>query len=191
MQSRLKAIYASVNQQYSYGADALNTMYSKTDRDGNKFKTTISFYDPSDEPKVLNQINNIISNLANIKDCLKNKLEVRGDNPQVIEDEINNSLYLQLILDLSNQEKHGYPLTKTRRSQKDPLIHNVGRVLTVSNKPDNIRVERSDGAAVQNVMTQTTADITDSNGNLLCKLDDLIENALSSWESIIKKYHIS
>lgn len=92
---------------------------------------------------------------------------------------------------MANQEKHGYPLTKTRRSQKDPLIKNVSRSLMRSNKPDNIRVERSDGAAIQNAMVSITADITDSNGNLLCQLDDLIENALNNWEGIIKKYNIT
>jgi len=191
IQSRLKAIYTSIDQQYSYGADALNTMHTEMDKEGNQFKLTISFYNPADESKVLNQINNIISNLANIKDCLKRKLEDRGDNPQTIESEIDNSTDLQIIIDLANQEKHGYPLTKTRRSQKDPLIKNIGRSLRPSNKPDNIRVERSDGAAIQNVMTSITADITDSNGNFLCRLDDLVENALNDWEGIIKKYNVA
>jgi hypothetical protein len=191
IQSRLKAIYTSIDQQYSYGADALNAMHTELDKNGNQFKLTISFYNPNDEPKVLNQINNIISNLANIKDCLKRKLEDRGDNPQMIESEIDNSIDLQLIIDLANQEKHGYPLTKTRRSKKDPLIKNIGRALGPSNKPDNVRVERSDGAAIQNAMTSITADITDFNGSLLFQLDDLVENALINWERIIKKYNIA
>ena len=190
IQSRLKIIYASIDQQYSYGDDALDTTCTKVDDGADGWKLTISFYDPVEEPKVLNQINSIISNLANIKDCLKQKLKERGEDPKAIESEIDNSTELQLILDLANQEKHGYPLTKTRRSQKDPLIKNISRSLRPSNKPDNIRVERSDGAAILNAMTSITADIADSNGNLLCQLDDLVENALNNWEQIIKKYNI-
>ncbi|MFA4999219.1 MAG: hypothetical protein WC519_00575 [Parcubacteria group bacterium] len=190
IQSRLKAIYASIDQQYSYGADALDTMHTEIDKKGNKFKLTISFYKPDDEPEVLNQINNIISNLANVKDCLKRKLKDRGDDPQVIESEIDNSTDLQIVIDLANQEKHGYPLTMVRRSKKDPLIKNISRYLGPSNKPDNFRVERSDGASIQNAMTSITADITDSQGNILCSLDDLVKNTLDNWERIIKKYNI-
>ena len=124
-------------------------------------------------------------------DILKKKLKDRGDDSQIIEDEVNSSLYLQLILDLSNQEKHGYPLTETRRSKKDPLIKNVGRALSPSNKPDNIRYELSDGSAMMNVMVIITADVTDSKGNLLCRLDELIGNAQKAWEQIIKKYNIA
>lgn len=75
IQSRLKAIYLSIDQQYSYGADALDTMYAETVKKGDKFKLTISFYNPTEELKILNQINNIIANLANIKDCLKKKIK--------------------------------------------------------------------------------------------------------------------
>jgi len=186
-ESRLKKIYSSMDQQYTYGAAALDAMHTEiTDK-----QVTISFSSPDEEPKILNQINNIIYNLSNIKDCLKKNIKKRGDDPKVIESEINNSINLQLVVDLANQEKHGYPLTKTRRSKKDPLIKNIGRSLGRSNKPDNIRVVRSDGALIQNAMTSITANITDSHGNFLCRLDDLVNNALKDWETIIKKYNIA
>lgn len=187
IQSRLERIYSSINEQYFYGDDALKMVHSEMT---NKH-LAISFFNPEDRVKILNQINNIISNLANIKDCLKRKLEQRKDDPQVIENEINNSLYLQLILDLASQERHTYPLTKIRRSKKDPLIKNIDRVLTTSNKPDNIRHEKNDGSAIMNAMVVITADITDLQGNLLCHLDDLVKNTLSVWEQIIKKYNIT
>jgi len=175
-----------MNERFSYGDDAIDTTHYETSNN----QINISFFNPDEEPKVINQINSIISNLANIKDCLKQKLEKRGDSSQAIENEINNSLCLQIIVDLANQEKHGYPL-KRRRSQKDPLIKNVSRALMPSNKPDNIRYERSDGSAVMNVMTSITAEIVDSEGNLLCRLDDLVEKSINDWNQIIKKYNIA
>ena len=187
VQERLRKIYSSIGEQYSYGHGALELTHSEQADN----QISISFLNPNDEPIVVNRINSIISNLANIKDCLKKKLKDRGDDSQIIEDEVNSSLYLQLILDLSNQEKHGYPLTETRRSKKDPLIKNVGRALSPSNKPDNIRYELSDGSAMMNVMVIITADVTDSKGNLLCRLDELIGNAQKAWEQIIKKYNIA
>ena len=187
VQTRLGKIYTSVGEQFSYGYEALDTTHTEI-RDN---YISISFFNPNDELKVLNQINSVIANLANIKDCLKKKLEHRGDDPKVIEKEIDNSIHLQVILDLSNQKKHGYPLTKTRRSKRDPLIKNVGRVLSPSNKPDNIRYEKGDGSAIMNAMVMIRADITDSQGNILYRLNDLVENALNFWEQIIEKHNIT
>lgn len=188
IQKRLQKLYSSIGEQYLYHDDALDTFHSEQSDEG---WVMFSFFNPKDEPKLLNQINNIIANLANIKDCLKRILRNSRQDENVIENEINNSTHLQLILDLANQEKHGYPLEKIRRSKKDPLIKNVGRLLTPSNKPDNITIRRSDGSAIKNMMAITTADITDGQGNLLCRLDFLIENALNDWDIIIKKYNIA
>ncbi len=68
---------------------------------------------------------------------------------------------------------------------------NIGRSLSLSNKPDNIEYKRDDGSSIKNVMVKIAADITDSEGNLLYNLDDLIENSLVFWEQIIKKYNIT
>ncbi len=190
VQDRLKKIYASVGEQFTYGHAALETTHTEVKSEGKERSISISFFNPDDEPKVLNQIDSVISNLANLKDCLKGKMKQRGDDPGMIENEINNSPYLQITLDLSNQEKHEYPLTRTNRSKKNPLIQNVGRALSPSNKPDNVRYERSDGSAMMNMMVKITADINDSQGNLLYRLDDLVEGALGTWEQIIKKYNI-
>lgn len=186
IQTRLEKIYASIGEQFSYGYTALDSTY--TEIKDNSIR--ITFFNPNDKSKVLNQINSVIANLANIKDCLKKKIEERGDDPLIIENEINNSPYLQIVLDLSNQEKHGYPLTKIRRSKQDPLIKNISRALSPSNKPDNIRYEKDDGSEIINAMIKITADITDSKGNILYQLDDLVENALDVWEKTIKKYNI-
>lgn len=191
VETRLKKIYASVGEQFTYGHAALDMTYTEEKTEGKERSVSISFFNPDDEPKILNQINSVISNLANLKDCLKKKIEESGNDPKVIEDEINNSPHLQVILDLSNQEKHGYPLTKTRRSEKDPLITNVGRLLSSSNKPDNIRHEGSDGSSMMNMMVMITADITDSHGDKLYRLDYLVETTLSAWEQIIIKYNLA
>jgi len=187
VQERLKLIYASIDQKNDYHEVALGQMNTGF-TDG---AIIISFYKEEEVPALRNQINNVIANLANIKDCLKKKMVEKGNDEKQIESEINNSIYLQLVIDLANQEKHGYPLTKTKRSKKDPLIKNIARALTASNKKDNVTVKRSDGAGIHNCMTTIVAEITDSKGNLLYYLDDLINNALNNWENIIKKYNIT
>mgnify|MGYP001189042920 CR=1 FL=1 len=190
VQTRLEMIYASIGEQFTYGQAALETTHIELKSEGKERSVSISFFNPNDKSKILNQINSIISNLANLKDCLKRKIGQQDRDPKIIEDEINDSPELQIILDLSNQAKHEYPLRRTRRSGKDPLIQNVGRVLSPSNKPDNIRHQKNDGSAMMNMMVRMTADITDSKGNLLYHLNDLVEGALGAWEQIIKKYGI-
>ena len=187
-QHRLRLIYASIKQKHDYGIAAIERVNTRIE--GEKIRTvTISFFNKNEEPEVLNQINNVISNLSNLKDCLKNILKKKGKDGKIIEKEIDNSIYLQLVIALSNQEKHGYPL-KNRRSKKDPQIKNINRGFTASDRADNLLVKKSDGSSMKNCMVKIIADITDNNGNFLYRLDDLVENALSDWEKIIKKYNI-
>lgn len=59
-----------------------------------------------DTETIINKIFLILYNLASLKDHLKNCLRSKNLNQNVIEDEINNSLHLQVLIDLVNQEKH-------------------------------------------------------------------------------------
>ena len=63
---------------------------------------------------MINKIFIIFYNLASLKDNIKNCLEKKGLDKNLIEIEINNSLHLQVLIDIVNQEKHGYPLKKTK-----------------------------------------------------------------------------
>lgn len=187
--TRLDRIYASVDQKNKYGIDALTSVRTKyTKGPGSTFQFSIVFGEEGETPVNLNQIHTIISNIANLKDCLKSAMIKQDKDGELIEQDINNSTFLQLILDLSNQEKHGYPLTRVRRSKKDPQIKNISGALTVSNKPDGITYVGSDGARVQNMMVTVVADITDSGGARICSLDELVDGAISAWEKAIDKH---
>ncbi len=99
-----------------------NVEFIQTDK-GTGTRTT---FGKSDENSYLNNIMIILHNLANIKDNLIKSLEAKGKTKQqakrIVEDEINSSLHLQVLIDMVNQEKHGYPLTLHIRSHKNPLI---------------------------------------------------------------------
>ena len=186
--NRLRRIYSSIDKSKKYGAEALLGMRTeKIDKPDGKFGIKISF---GDHTEATNQILSVISLLADLKDILKNSMEMQGNNKQLIEDEINNSPALQVVLDLSNQEKHGYPLKHWRRSKKDPLIKNIRTGMGISDKPDNIRYSMNDGSAVYNVMITINAEIVDSNGQHLYTLDELVGEAIDDWERIIRTYQI-
>jgi len=86
---------------------------------------------PIDQIDIQSTLNNIIHHLANLKDNLKNQLRSNGLPPNEVETQISKDINLQLIADLCNQEKHGYPLTRTRRFRLDPVIVNIHHELAV------------------------------------------------------------
>ena len=120
------------------------------------------------------------------------------NDSSLVEKEIDNSLYLQLIADLSNQDKHGYPLTKTRRSGKDPLIENISTCLIMSSKEDGSDTAsmsfKLDGTGVPifegNNKISVSADIVDASKNYICGFNIMVENATKQWELFLKIHGI-
>src|SRR5690606_10114039 len=104
-------------------------------------------------------------------------------SPQIVENEINNSLHLQVLIDIINQEKHGYPL-KNKRSFKDPLITNIKEsyrfTISSSNNQDTSSYLFLTQKGIKPVgkgkeQMVITAEITDGNSNLLFSLDELVD----------------
>ena len=186
VKSRLERVYSSINKQFE------NDISKHVDIVETDEIISISFNNDNDTAGTLNSINTIIHNLANLKDNLKNILDEKGLKGQFIEDEINNSIYLQLVVDLSNQEKHGYPLKRIRRSKKDPLIKNINRHLSMSGNDSSVIIDQRTNQikSTGDSKIVITANITDSKGRILFKLDELVDNSINKWEEIIKKYNI-
>lgn len=191
--SRLKRLYLSVDQQYE--DDVLEHMQTRTEvGDDGMLSVIFDFRAKHDEDETVNRINGIISGLANLKDHFKKVMQERGGDPQVIEDEIDKELPLQVILDLNNQEKHGYPLTKYRRSKKDPKIVDIDKAITA--RPGVvptafIRNPITGAGATNNMTIVITAKIVDGSGNLLYYLNDLVDRSLNAWEGIMAKLKLN
>jgi len=62
----------------------------------------------SDE-QISNLAHSAISNLANLRDHLRRWAKLHGHDPDRIDDAVKKSFELQVIIDLSNVDKHGYP----------------------------------------------------------------------------------
>jgi len=192
VQSRLKRIYSSINARLD---SEIGKHINIKNTNG---WTMVSFDKENDESINLNNIMVIIDNLAKLKNHLiniiySNKKPTKGQT-NIIEDTINNSLSLQLVMDLSNQDKHGSPLTKTNRSSKNPQIKNVR---------SSLRLTGHDGQPSKFTMSPITgkinsegdckivinADIMDECGKKIMDVDKLIDGATLEWEKTIEKYH--
>jgi hypothetical protein len=142
-----------------------------------------------DPLKIAADIYSILHLLATLKDHLKNQLTTHGLDKNIVEREIDSSLHLQVLIDLVNQEKHGYPLTKHIRSNKNPVIkemtytlinNNNGKEIIMSIGPKG-ELDVLDGIPPS---VGLFAKIFDDGNNYLFTFDDLVETCCNKWVTI-------
>lgn len=104
------------------------------------------------------------------------------------------SLSLQIIIDLSNNDKHGYSPRDGGQSRKSPLLCEVKRVMKMSTgtgqassiaivfTPTGPKQIFSGGGSAQVIIT---GDVVDSNCAPLGQLYELGNEALQAWEQQI------
>ncbi|MFH1484578.1 MAG: hypothetical protein ABIH46_00760 [Chloroflexota bacterium] len=111
-----------------------------------------------------------------------------------IEDALTNSLPLQIIIDLSNSDKHGPP-RDGGLSEKAPTLVDLNRVLQVTTGGKS-------GSGVGVIFTRQgpkqagsgstsvviTGQVVDSNGVLIGDLNKLEIEALETWERVCEAY---
>ncbi|WP_290701925.1 hypothetical protein [Lacinutrix sp.] len=183
---RIKVLFKSVEPYLAYKEikKGVTTEEKIIDKDGKEL-IRISFgggqITENETLEAQIEINTILDNLANLKDNLKKGIAQKGLNKQLVEDYINGNLSLQIITDLDNQIKHGYPLTKSKRSNLDPKIEDIRHELAV---PMGIGFSNvfTDGKVVYE------ADINDKDGNRIFLFRNLIENAIELWEKFIVRH---
>lgn len=152
------------------------------------------FFVEQDQADTENKILIILHNLASLKDHLKNFLRANRHDPQLVENEINQSLHLQVLIDLVNQEKHGYPLTRNNRSGKNPVIKNAMKAMSIStgSEPNSVAGISGDfGGAIQvtgNSKITIMAWIHDHSGAMIFTLDDLVNTSFEKLNNLAMRY---
>jgi hypothetical protein len=187
---RLKKTLTSLNGRYDDDIAVYVTHKLENDTEEITFKVG-----NLDEEEMINKIFIIFYNLASLKDNIKNCLEKKGLDKNLIEIEINNSLHLQVLIDIVNQEKHGYPLKKTNRSGKNPLIKNIFEVINLQTSTTgsvaSLSLNQNEINLQGNARMAIRATIYDDKNNVLFGLDELITNCFERLENFIKKHNCS
>ncbi|MFM7022855.1 MAG: hypothetical protein ACKOXB_07740 [Flavobacteriales bacterium] len=183
IKSRIERTLESLNGRFDTNIEA-HTHYEFYQK-GIEQRVSITF-GTEDESKIINPVMIILHNLSNLKDNLKNTFKEKGYNPQIIEDEIENSLHLKVLIDIVNQEKHGSPL-RNPRSHLNPLIQELSQGFYMASAVRDIEgnITSKDGPPIMKI----TGIIKDENDNRLFDLDTLIETCYSKWREIIKQYN--
>lgn len=182
IEQRISRLYLSINTHFdSY--KQTEVIQEEKIENGEKTITVMIGASPINQNQQFDAFNKLISvihNIYNIKDNLKNYFRENNLNDKLVEEEIDNSLHLKLIADLSNQEKHGYPL-KNRKSKLDPRIENIQNSNIVKMPVSKIFYNAMAGRVI------VTADITDIEHNFIVTYDELIEKSLEKWEDFFLK----
>ena len=187
--SRLKRTISSLNGRFDEEV-AVYVNYSQ-----NENESSFSIISGNDhEETIINKIFIILYNLSSLKDHLKNHLKGKNINPQIIEDEINNSLHLQILIDIVNQEKHGYPLKKSNRSNKNPIIKHAMQMINFTSNSEpgaiaGISYSKNELNVFGDSKMELTAMIFDDKDNFIFMFDELINSCFEKFEHIAKKYN--
>jgi len=177
---RLQRIYAAIDKSCDSDIQAYVLVEKSAP---NQFQ--ITFNKGEKECDVANAAMTIIHNLAFLKDHL-----IDLHNKEEIESDINDCLPLQLVLDLSNNDKH--PHLDQEWSGKSPKIQNIRSELVIPpQKQFGINVTKGKVIEADGCYVTITAEILDGEGVLLNRFTDLTTKAMDAWEAMIKKYKIA
>ncbi|MCH7903983.1 MAG: hypothetical protein IH944_05375 [Armatimonadetes bacterium] len=153
------------------------------------FEAKISFDGVEDRAGKSRVIISINENLANLKDNLKNRL---GARRELVEEFIDTNVALQLLIDLANANKHGYPLTRTERSGRSPRLENIGCSCVVPpGETFGINLKSGQVIGSEKCRIEITADVVDKAGEPICKWSSLINDAIEGWETFMRQHNIS
>jgi hypothetical protein len=141
----------------------------------------------------------IIHNLANLQDNLKRWAAHNGRDKTKVDQAVNNSFDLQIIKDLSNNDKHGYPPRDRGHSRKCPQLVDITRVIqlrTQAKKDSTIGMTLGahgipkifgDGTA----KTVITGDVVDNDNNRIGDLYEIVNRAVEAWEQLLDDFGLN
>lgn len=180
---RLQRVYFSINERFDYDFHKYGTIEEQE----NENYCSIVINSSPDKVLLINKVMLILYNMASLKDHFKKQLTIKKLDQKLIENEIENSLHLQVLIDIVNKDKHGDPLTKQERSKKNPRIANVFSVLNISGVFLKVLYPTLPKVSPSMDIKGT---IVDGNGIELFSLDELIEVCFAKWNEITFKYKI-
>ena len=180
IEDRIKRLYGTIGEKIVYPPESIMRHDLKEGKKTFSIEIKFGKSEMSDDEKsnFIQKSINIIHSLANLKDNLGKYFS----NQQMVEDHINGSISLKIIVDLSNIEKHTYPLTGNKgrgRSHLQPRIENERKEIVPHVIIDGLFYD------IMSINTFPEADITDINHCFIDSLSNIIKNALTSWEDLI------
>ena len=140
-----------------------------------------------------NQAHSVIHNVANLRDHLRRWASHHDQDKNKVDQAIDECLELQIVKDLSNNDKHGYPPRDGGHSGRCPQLLEISRVMRLQTQPKKgsmigmtigargVPKFLGDGTAKALV----TGDVVDNDGTRIGDLYDIANKAIDAWESLL------
>jgi len=138
-------------------------------------------------------VQSAIAVIANFRDYARHHCIRRGINPQVVDDAINASRPLQIIIDLCNTEKHVELTHRPRSGMRPKLIdlHQAGRITAQPGQevwhtwnPVTGKHSSNDPNSISRVVEGT---VTDEHGIVIGSLQELLRLSVDAWEQLLPR----
>jgi len=190
---RIKRIYAAIGEAIESDLSKL-----KTDVIQNNKVTAIfqDFRGGLSNEQLTNIAHSFIHNISNLQDHLRKWAKQNDYDKNEIKQTFNNSLYLKIIQDLSDNDKHGYPRHNGGYSKKYPQLVNINRVMKLQTQekkgstigmalgPYGVPKLSGDGTA----KVVITGDVVDNDNNRIGDLHKIATKAVEAWEQLLADF---
>ena len=193
---RIRRIYAAISAAEEADFSKLKATIIKTDKH-------IAFYQDfrgglSNE-ELSNLAHSVIHNIANLRDHLRRWAARNGRDRNKVDEAVNRSLALQIIKDLSNNDKHGYPPRGGGHSGQSPRLVGVERVFRLITKPESgsyvTMTLGHDGApkvsGSGSAKAVITGDVVDEDNNTIGYLHEIAVEAVEAWERLLSDFNVT
>lgn len=143
-----------------------------------------------------NQAHSVIHNVANLRDHLRRWASHHNQDKNKVDQAVSDCLELQVIQDLSNNDKHGYPPRDGGYSGECPQLIEIDRVMRLQTQAkkgsmigmtfgaDGVPKFHGDGTA----MAVITGSVVDNDGNRIGDLYDIANKAVEAWETLLVEF---
>lgn len=190
---RIRRIYAAIGSIEEDDPQKLKATVIQTDKIKAVFQDFRGGFSDDD---LSNQAHSVIHNIANLRDHLRRWASHNDQDKNKVDKAVDNCPELQIIKDLSNNDKHGYPPRDGGHSGKCPQLIEINRVMRLQTQAKNgsmiamtvgaggVPTFIGDGTAKAVV----TGDVVDNDGNRIGDLYGIANKAVEAWESLLVDY---
>lgn len=196
--SRIQRIYSAVG---AVEETDISKFVPQVINDGHRIGFYQDWSGGLSDAELTNIAHSLIHNIANLEDHLRGWAAHNSQDKTKVDAALNSSQALQIIKDLSNNDKHGYPLRDgghgghSGQSPRVGKIRNLLQLTTKAEKGSSVGVtftpqgvSRKLGSGTAKVIT--SCDILDRDGNTIGELHTTALEAVKVWESVLGDFGV-
>ena len=143
-----------------------------------------------------NQAHSVIHNIANLRDHLRRWAAHNGHDKTAVDATVDTCLELQIIKDLSNNDKHGYPPRDGGHSKRSPQLVEISRLMRLQTQPKKgsiIAMSIGAGGVPKFIGDGTakavvTGNVVDSDCDHIGDLYEMANKAVGAWEALLIEF---